>query len=54
LGSSYGTIGGVIKDIDPTKPKYHERTKPPSEKLNFKVNPPKKGTGYGYAIRISF
>ncbi|CAF1195611.1 unnamed protein product [Rotaria sordida] len=48
LGSFYGTIGGAIKDVDPTKAKYREQTKPPSEKPNFKVNPPKKGTGYGY------
>ena len=48
LGSFYGTIGGDIKDIDPTKPKYRERTKPPIEKANFKTNPLKKGTGYGY------
>lgn len=53
LGSFYGTLGGPIKDPDPNKPKYRERTKPPSEKANFKVNPAKKGTGYGYIIRIS-
>ncbi len=54
LGSFYGTIGGAIKDTDPTKAKYRDQTKPPSEKSNFKVNPPKKGTGYGYAIRNSY
>jgi len=53
LGSSYGTIGGIVKDTDPTKAKYRERVKPPAEKTNFKVNPSKKGTGYGYAIRLS-
>jgi len=53
LGSFYGTIGGAIKDTDPTKAKYHDRVKPPSEKTNFKVNPSKKGTGYGYVIRFS-
>jgi hypothetical protein len=52
LGSFYGTIGGAVKDIDPTKAKYYERKKPASEKSNFKIRPPKKGTGYGYAIRI--
>jgi hypothetical protein len=50
-GSFYGTIGGAIKDVDPTKAKYREETKPPKEKSNFKTNPSKKGTGYGY---ISF
>ncbi len=54
LGSFFGTIGGPIKDTDPTKPKYRERTKPPSEKANFKANPAKKGTGYGYKIPISY
>ncbi|CAF0948500.1 unnamed protein product [Rotaria sp. Silwood1] len=48
LGSFYGTIGGPIKDTDPTKSKYRERTKPPSEKPNVKIIPPKQGTGYGY------
>ncbi|CAF4707589.1 unnamed protein product, partial [Rotaria magnacalcarata] len=48
LGSFFGTIGGPVKDTDPAKSKYREKTKPPSEKANFKVNPPKKGTGFGY------
>jgi hypothetical protein len=47
-GSFYGTIGGGIKDLDPTKAKYREQVKPPKEKSNFKTNPSKKGTGYGY------
>ncbi|CAF0724331.1 unnamed protein product [Rotaria sp. Silwood1] len=49
LGSFYGTIGGAVKDLDPSKAKYRAQAKPPSEKSNFKVNPSKKGTGYGYA-----
>ncbi|CAF0774407.1 unnamed protein product [Adineta steineri] len=48
LGSFYGTLGGPIMDLDPTKSKYREQTKPPAEKSNFKTNPAKKGTGYGY------
>ncbi|CAF0752051.1 unnamed protein product, partial [Didymodactylos carnosus] len=48
LGSFYGTFQGPIKDIDPTKSKYRERPKKVAEKINFKVNPSKKGTGYGY------
>ncbi|CAF1255227.1 unnamed protein product [Rotaria magnacalcarata] len=48
LGSFFGTIGGGIKDLDPSKSKYREEKKAPHEKSNFKVNPPKKGTGYGY------
>lgn len=48
LGSFYGTIGGTVKDTDPTKAKYREQAKPPAEKANVKVNPAKKGTGYGY------
>ena len=43
-----------MKDPEPNKPKYRERSKPPSEKANFKANPPKKGTGYGYVIEISY
>ena len=46
-GSFYGTLGGPIKDLDPTKPKYRAISKPPAEKSNFKVNPSRKGTGYG-------
>ena len=47
-GSFYGTLGGAIRDLDPTKPKYREKPKPVVEKSNFKVSPSKKGTGYGY------
>ena len=50
LGSFFGTIGGPVKDTDPTKPKYRERTVPPHEKSNFKIIPPKQGTGYGYVV----
>lgn len=51
LGSFFGTVGGPIKDPDPAKPKYRERTKPAPEKMTFKIKPPKKGTGYGYIIQ---
>ena len=34
--------------MDPTKAKYREQERPPKEKSNFKTNPSKKGTGYGY------
>ncbi len=47
-GSFFGTLGGAITDTDPTKSKYREQTKQPAEKPNFKTNPSKKGTGYGY------
>lgn len=47
-GSFYGTLGGAIRDLDPTKSKYREKPKPVVEKSNFKVSPSKKGTGYGY------
>ncbi|KAG8181184.1 hypothetical protein JTE90_010956 [Oedothorax gibbosus] len=49
LGNSYGTFG-----TDDGKPIQHfsgqteERKKDPTPKKNFLVNPPKKGTGYGY------
>jgi hypothetical protein len=53
LGSFFGTLGGPIKDLDPTKPKYRERSKPASEKSNFKIRPPKQGTGYGYVSFVN-
>ena len=53
LGSFFGTIGGAVKDTDPTKAKYRERVKPPTEKPNVKANPPKKGSGYGYSSSIA-
>lgn len=49
-GSFFGTIGGAIRDLDPSKAKYREAEKPPKEKSNFKVNPSKRGTGYGYVF----
>jgi hypothetical protein len=49
-GSFYGTLGGAIHDLDPTKPKYRQHEKPTKEKPNFKTNPSKKGTGYGYVF----
>ncbi|CAF1169496.1 unnamed protein product [Adineta ricciae] len=48
LGSFFGTFGGLPKDPDPTKSKYRDQPKPSPEKPNFKTNPSKKGTGYGY------
>jgi len=45
LGSFFGTFQGPIKDIDPTKSKYREKSKYEAEQINFKVNPSKKGTG---------
>ncbi|CAF0944434.1 unnamed protein product [Adineta steineri] len=47
-GSFFGTIGGPVYDLDPSKQKYRDIEKPPPEKTNFKINPSKKGTGYGY------
>ena len=47
LGSFFGTLGGAVKDLDPTKAKYRDQPKPSPEKPNFKTNPSKTGTGYG-------
>ena len=52
LGSFFGTIGGPVRDNDPTKAKYRDRVKPPTEKPNVKANPGKKGSGYGYSSSI--
>ncbi|XP_014787099.1 UPF0602 protein C4orf47 homolog [Octopus bimaculoides] len=46
VGSYYGTIGGPIPALSPT-PKPAPPFKPSSR--NIFTNPPKKGTGYGYA-----
>lgn len=54
LGSFYGTLSGPILDPDPSKAKYREKAKAEHEKSNFKVNPPKKGTGYGYVMKIRY
>ncbi|CAF3963581.1 unnamed protein product [Adineta steineri] len=46
----YATIKDPYKEASryPSKQKYRDIEKPPPEKTNFKINPSKKGTGYGY------